>query len=40
MEDKSKDILEYLSNLGKYIYNTSFETSYYILKKYTKKRDI
>lgn len=40
MEDKSKDILEYLSNLGKYIYNTSFETSYYILKKYTKKREI
>ena len=32
------NILEYLSDLGKYIFNTSFQTSYKILKKYTKKR--
>ena len=33
-------ILEYLANLGDYISYTSFETSYKILKKYTKRRQL
>ena len=36
----SNDVLEYIANLGDYISNTSFNTAYKILKKYTKKRQI
>ena len=38
--DSSYEILEYISNLGNYIANTSFNAAYKILKKYTKQRQV
>lgn len=38
IDENSNQALEYLANLGNYISNTSFETAYKLLKKYTKKR--
>ena len=40
IDENSNQVLEYLANLGNYISNTSFDTAYKILKKYTKKRQI
>lgn len=37
---KDKNILKYMANLGKFVYKTSFETTYEILKKYTKQREV
>lgn len=39
MNDNNKS-LEYISNLGDYIYKTSFETAYEILKSYSKQRQV
>ena len=38
--NNSAQTLEYIANLGNYISNMSFNTSYQLLKKYTKKRQI
>ena len=40
IDEQSNQVLEYLANLGNYIANTSFETAYKLLKKYTKKRQV
>lgn len=40
IDENSSNVLEYLANLGNYISNTSFNTAYKLLKKYTKKRQI
>lgn len=40
IDENSNQALEYLANLGNYISNTSFETAYKLLKKYTKKRQV
>jgi replicative DNA helicase len=40
IDENSSQALEYLANLGNYISNTSFETAYKLLKKYTKKRQV
>lgn len=40
IDEKSVEILKYLSDLGEYIFSTSFKTAYDLLKKYTKKRQI
>ena len=40
IDENSNQALEYLANLGNYISNTSFETAYRLLKKYTKKRQV
>lgn len=40
IDENSTQALEYLANLGNYISNTSFETAYRLLKKYTKKRQV
>ena len=39
-EKKRVDVLTYLSTLGDYIFETSFEKAYELLKKYTKKRQL
>ncbi len=39
-DKKRKEVLAYLSTLGDYIYETTFESSYELLKKYTKKRQM
>ena len=38
--NKEKDILQYMSDLGKYTYKTNVNTAYKILKTYTKKRQM
>ena len=38
--DNKADMLTYLSDLGQYVFNTDFDTAYYMLKKYTKKREV
>lgn len=40
IKEKSNELLRYLANLGEYIFTTSPETAYKILKEYTKKREI
>lgn len=40
IDSKNNKILEYLSNLGQYIYKTNPETAYEILKNNTKKREV
>ena len=40
IDENSSNVLEYLAGLGNYISNTSFNTAYKLLKKYTKKRQI
>lgn len=40
MNSNNKEIIKYLASLGDYIFLTSFETAYRILKEYTKKRQI
>lgn len=37
MNSNNKEIIKYLASLGDYIFLTSFETAYRILKEYTKK---
>ena len=39
-DKKRVDVLSYLSTLGDYIFETSFEKAFELLKKYTKKRQI
>lgn len=38
--DNSNKMLEYISNLGKYIAQTSFKTAFEILKRYSKQRQV
>lgn len=38
--DNSHKMLEYISNLGNYIAQTSFKTAYEILKRYSKQRQV
>lgn len=38
--NKEKDILQYMSDLGKYTYKTNVNMAYKILKTYTKKRQM
>lgn len=40
MKSEDGNLLTYLSNLGEYIYNMSFEKAYETLKNYTKKRQV
>lgn len=40
MKSEDSNLLTYLSNLGEYIYNMSFEKAYETLKNYTKKRQV
>lgn len=40
MKSDDPNLLTYLSNLGEYIYNMSFEKAYETLKNYTKKRQV
>ena len=40
IDGTEENLLSYLSDLGEYIFNTSFETAYKILKDYTKKREV
>lgn len=39
-DNKNKNILAYMTDLGQYIHKTSPQTAYEILKKYTKQREI
>lgn len=40
ISSNTKEILKYLSDLGNYVFNTSFQTAYQLLKKYSKKRQV
>lgn len=40
VDGTEENLLSYLSDLGEYIFNTSFDTAYKILKDYTKKREV
>lgn len=40
VDDKTQNLLTYLSDLGQFVFNTSFDTAYRILKDYTKKREV
>jgi replicative DNA helicase len=40
VDEDNGTLLNYLSDLGQYIFNTSFDTAYKILKEYTKKREV
>lgn len=40
VNDNEVNLLNYLSDLGQYVFNTSFETAYRLLKEYTKRREV
>lgn len=40
IDNRNKNILAYMTDLGQYIHKTSSQTAYEILKKYTKQREV